>query len=124
MFDVELSKAKTKFWIVVKRKVSKEYGGKVCYPEQKFFVKNLFIAQARQLMRLFNANLNAMVNGLIKINEELFIDFSFIDKILTHMGGIQKDKLLEALKIVDVRDSYVNILNNSSRLNQSVPTLG
>ena len=44
MFDVELSKEKTKFWIVVKRKISKDYSGKVGYMDQKFFVKPLFIA--------------------------------------------------------------------------------
>ena len=40
-----------------------------------------------------------MVNGLIKINNELTIDFAFIDKILMNMVGIKKDMLLAALGI-------------------------
>jgi hypothetical protein len=38
-----------------------------------------------------------MVNGLIKINNELSIDFGFIDKILMNMVGIKKEYLLAAL---------------------------
>ena len=41
--------------------------------------------------------MNQMVNGLIKINNELQIDFGFIDKILMNMVGIKKDMLLAAL---------------------------
>ena len=42
-----------------------------------------------------------MVNGLIKINDEYDVDFSFIDKVLTNMVGIQKQDLLQALRIND-----------------------
>ena len=45
--------------------------------------------------------MNAMVNGLIKINSDLSIDFSFIDKILLNMVNIQKDRLLMALDQVE-----------------------
>ena len=38
-----------------------------------------------------------MVNGLIKVNNDLSIDFAFIDKILMNMVGIKKDILLAAL---------------------------
>jgi hypothetical protein len=41
--------------------------------------------------------MNQMVNGLIKINNELSIDFGFIDKILMNMVGIKKEYLLAAL---------------------------
>lgn len=43
-----------------------------------------------------------MVNGLIKINDEYDVDFSFIDKVLTNMVGIQKNDLLNALRINDI----------------------
>ena len=69
-------------------------------------MKTLYISQAKQLLKLFDANCTALVNGLVKINTDLNIDFSFVDKILTHMVGIQKDKLLEALKIVDISEAY------------------
>ena len=47
-----------------------------------------------------------MVNGVVKINSDLQVDFSFIDKILTHMAGIDKDKMLEALKVTDISEGY------------------
>ena len=62
------------------------------------------------MLKLFDANMTAMVNGLVKINANLQIDFSFVDKILTHMVGISKERLLEALKMVDVSESYSNAL--------------
>jgi len=46
-------------------------------------------------------DLTALVNGLIKINDEFEVDFSFIDKVLTNMVGIQKQDLLSALKIIE-----------------------
>ena len=52
-------------------------------------------------MRLFNADLTALVNGLIKINDLYDVDFSFVDKVLTHMIGLQKQELIGALKISD-----------------------
>ena len=52
-------------------------------------------------MRLFNADLTAFVNGLIKINDLFDVDFSFIDKVMTHMIGLQKQELIGALKISD-----------------------
>lgn len=52
-----------------------------------------------------------MINGLIKINSDLQVDYSFVDKILTHMVGIEKDKLLDALKIVDISDAYRKAVN-------------
>ena len=42
-----------------------------------------------------------MVNGLIKINDLYDVDFSFVDKVLTHMIGLQKQELMGALKISD-----------------------
>ena len=45
--------------------------------------------------------MTAMINGLIKINSDLNIDFSFVDKILLNMVGIKKDKLIKALRQVD-----------------------
>jgi len=42
-----------------------------------------------------------MVNGLIKINEDYDVDFSFIDKVLINMVGIQKKDLLHTLKVND-----------------------
>ena len=66
-------------------------GAKVdIYASPVFFCKTLWQAQAKQLIRLFNADLTAMVSGLIKINEDFDVDFSFVDKVLTHMIGLQK----------------------------------
>ena len=53
--------------------------------------------------------MTAFVNALIKINQELQIDFSFIDKIMTNMVGIKKDRLLEALKVVEIDDANDNL---------------
>ena len=39
-------------------------------------------------MKLFKADMTAMVNGLIKINKDLCIDFSFIDKVISNFVGI------------------------------------
>jgi hypothetical protein len=44
-------------------------------------------------------DLKAMVNGLIKINEDYEVDFSFVDKVLLNMVGIKKNDLLKALRI-------------------------
>jgi len=41
------------------------------------------------------------VTSLIKITTELEVDFTFIDKVMTHMVGLQKDELLSALKLID-----------------------
>ena len=57
--------------------------------------------QAKQLLKLFDANLTAMVNGLIKILPDKNVDLSFIDKILVHRMAIDKDKLLTALDGID-----------------------
>ena len=62
----------------------------------------MWVTQAKQLIRLFNVDLTAMVNGLIKINDEYDVDFSFIDKVLINMVGIQKRDLLHTLKVNDV----------------------
>ena len=35
-----------------------------------------------------------MVNGILKISECFEIDFSFIDKVLTHMIGLQQSDLI------------------------------
>ena len=40
-----------------------------------------------------------MVNGLIKINEDYEVDFSFVNKVLLNMVGIKKKDLLKALSI-------------------------
>jgi hypothetical protein len=60
------------------------------YARPKLFAKTMWVTQGKQLIRLFNMDLKAMVNGMIKINELYDVDFSFIDKVLTNMVGIQK----------------------------------
>ena len=47
-----------------------------------------------------------MVNGLIKINKDLQIDYSFIDKILQNMSVIDKETLLDAIKKVGITQAY------------------
>lgn len=71
------------------------------YSEHLYYVKTLFVTQAKQLIRLFSADLTEMVNGLIKINQNFDVDYSFIDKVLTHMVGLNKAELLDALKLAD-----------------------
>ena len=58
------------------------------YAEAIFYSKSLFVTQAKQLVRLFSADLNSMVNALIKINQNFDVDFSFVDKVLTLMVGL------------------------------------
>ena len=53
-----------------------------------------------------------MVNGLIKINDDYQVDFSFIDKVLTHMVGLKKQELLQALSISNVPNT--SMLNDQS----------
>ena len=65
-------------------------------------MKTLYVTQAKQLLKLFEADLVQMVNGLIKINKDLQIDYSFIDKILQNMSVIDKDTLLDAIKKVGI----------------------
>ena len=49
-------------------------------------------------MKLFKADLNKFTNGLIKITSDLTIDFSFVDKVILNMVGIDKEKLHQAMK--------------------------
>ena len=65
----------------------------------KLYAKSLFLRQGEQLIKLFNGDMNLMMNGLIKINDDYDIDFSFIDKILYYIVGVHKDDLLEALHV-------------------------
>ena len=58
-----------------------------------------------------------MVNGLIKINKDLQIDFSFIDKILQNMSVIDKDTLLDAIKRVGITQAYEQAIKG----NQMIP---
>ena len=53
------------------------------------------------------------VNGLIKINKDLQIDFSFIDKILQNMSIINKDQLLEAIKKVGITQAYDKVIKGN-----------
>ena len=57
--------------------------------------------------------MNQMVNGLIKINNELNIDFAFIDKILMNMVGIKKEYLLAALGMQQVPLNEITPLKRS-----------
>ena len=106
LFDIELSFEKIHFYIIARRTIQnasprgfRDHGGlKDQLHQKKLFIKQLWLSQAKQLLKLFDVNMTAMVNGLIKINSELAIDFSFIDKILLNMVGIKKDKLIQALR--------------------------
>ena len=91
------------------------------YARPKLFAKTMWVTQGKQLIRLFNLDLKAMVNGMIKINELYDVDFSFIDKVLTNMVGIQKQDLLQALLISD-NNFYVSdkqARNSTNSLNQN-----
>ena len=106
LFDIELSFEKIHFYIIARRTIQnasprglRDHGGlKDQLHQKKLFIKQLWLSQAKQLLKVFDVNMTAMVNGLIKINSELAIDFSFIDKILLNMVGIKKDKLIQALR--------------------------
>ena len=93
-FSIELSVEGRKFYIVVKRKMLYTTESR-----PKLFYKQLFVMQAKQLLRLFDDNLHRMINSMIKITKDFIVDFSFIDKVLMHMVGLKKEALLEALKI-------------------------
>ena len=70
----------------------------------KMYSKVLWLTQAKSLIRLFEADLNTFVSGLMKIRNvsrktnfeefpslmEFQVDFSFMDKMLTHMVGLEK----------------------------------
>ena len=57
------------------------------------FLKWLWVPQAKQLIKLFKADLTQLVNGLIKINKEFQVDFSFIDKVIANIVGIDRNLL-------------------------------
>ena len=89
------------------------------------YAKTLFLNQAKSLVKLFDADLNIFVSALIKIKnaskkpnvEDYNIDFSFMDKMLTHMVGLEREDLLEILKQHDDPNevSYIpNTISNDS----------
>lgn len=60
------------------------------------------------MIKLFDVDLNQFVSGLLRIkvnpktsSDDLQVDFTFMDKVLTHMVGLQKSDLLELLKQYD-----------------------
>lgn len=60
------------------------------------------------MIKLFDVDLNQFVSGLLRIkvnpktsSDDLQVDFTFMDKVLTHMVGLQKNDLLELLKQYD-----------------------
>ena len=55
------------------------------------------MTQAKLLLKLFNGDLEYMTNGIIRINADYKVDFTFIDKILTLMVGLNKNELFNAL---------------------------
>jgi hypothetical protein len=92
------------------------------------YSKVLWLTQAKSLIRLFEADLNTFVSGLMKIRnvsrkpnvEDFQVDFSFMDKMLTHMVGLEKQDLIELLKAHDepqgdsIEQSLDKLSNNSS----------
>jgi len=72
-----------RFFIIIRRAL-KNTG------EVKTITKTLWVPQAKQLIRLFDGNLTAMTNGLIKINNDMMVDWSFIDKINSARIGVDK----------------------------------
>lgn len=60
-FDIELSFEKQKFYILVQRNMNSGVN------KNNMFLKTLFITQAKQLIKMFKADLTKMVNGLVKI---------------------------------------------------------
>lgn len=65
--------------------------------------KIIWLAQAKQLIKIFECDLENFVNTLVRIKlpqvsksvfySELEIDFAMMDKLLTHMVGISKEHL-------------------------------
>lgn len=49
-FEIELSWGKTKFFIVIRRRLESQ-------PQSRLFAKTLFVAQAKQLLKLFNVDM-------------------------------------------------------------------
>ena len=69
------------------------------------FLKWLWIPQAKQLIKLFKADLIQLVNGLIKIDKQYQIDFSFVDKVISNLTGIDRDLLQNALHDIENNSS-------------------
>jgi hypothetical protein len=91
-FDIELSWEKMKFFILVRRHLRN--------PDptvSHMFLKWIWVPQARQLIKLFRADLTQMVNGLIKITRKYEVDFSFIDRVTSNIVGIDRNVLQTAL---------------------------
>ena len=100
-FEIELSFDRNKFFILIKRQNLFPRKG---VETKKMFCKILFLSQAKQLLKLFDASLEDFVSGLIRIKvpdakrekylyDNLQLDFGFMDKILTHMVGLSKQEL-------------------------------
>lgn len=66
----------------------------------------MWILQAKALMKVFDADLTLFVASLLRIKlpmhlsgpkqrytEDLQVDFGFMDKVLTHMVGLDKSEL-------------------------------
>jgi len=97
----------------------------------KYYSKLLWLTQAKSLIKLFEADLNTFVSGLMKIRnisrkpnvEDFQVDFSFMDKMLTHMVGLEKQDLMELLKQHDepqndsIEQSIDKVSRNSSNQN-------
>jgi len=131
-FDIELSWEKMHFYIIAKRKMATQKQGQSAtagsprklrehyysqaLQQKELQIKTLWLSQAKQLLKLFDVNMTAMVNGLIKINNDMQIDFTFIDKILLNMVGIQKEKLIEALHVVETNAKDSSMVKDPSKL--------
>ena len=101
-----------KFFILVKRNLKVNNDPSV----QNMFLKWLWVPQAKQLIKLFKADLTQLVNGLIKINKEFQVDFSFIDKVIANIVGIDRNLLQNALSNIETNSAKKR--NTSSRKRQ------
>ena len=105
-----------KFFILVRRL----FKAKNDLSEENLFLKSIWVGQAKQLLKLFNADLTAMVNGIIRINKDYKIDFSFIDKVIAHITEINKEELHTILRqIKGGQDSFKKKSSSNRSQNQS-----
>lgn len=115
-FEIEFSWEKTKFFILVRRTLN---------GQKRIFLKTIWLKQAKQLIKLFEFDLYQMVNGLIKVKPNFEVDFTFIDKTMLHMNGINRDVLSSALNINPNRkqDEELLMSRNDNKLNYSKSSL-
>lgn len=100
-FDIELSWSKQKFYFLVQRNM------KTCPGKEEQFLKQIWVNQAKQLIKMFSTDLTKVVNGLVKITQDYEVDFSLIDKVISNKIGINMQMLQQAVSKQHLQESVL-----------------